>query len=73
MTDEQITTAVNAATYGGAGTALAGMAVSDWMAILGFGLALAGFGVNVWHKRKMLRLRREEIELMKGSHDEISL
>lgn len=48
------------------GAAIAGMGaltLTQWLAIGGFVLALAGFIVNAWYKVAMFRLQRRELEL----------
>lgn len=48
------------------GAAIAGVGavtLTQWLAIGGFILALAGFGVNLWHKIATYRLQRRELEL----------
>lgn len=37
--------------------------VTEWMAVGGFFIALAGFCVNVWHKRAIIRIARDELEI----------
>lgn len=46
-----------------AGAIIGGMgalSVTEWMAILGFCLALAGFCVNTWHKISSYRLQKRK-------------
>ena len=57
---------INASTWSGAVLASIGaLTLSQWLAIFGAGLALAGFGVNLWHKVRLIKLREQEIELQR--------
>ena len=55
------------ATYTGAGASVAaGVSGNDWMAILGLLVAIAGFAVNLYYKRKEdSRQQREYDERMR--------
>ena len=57
---------INASTWSGAAIASIGaFTLSQWLAIFGAGLALAGFCVNLWHKVRLIRLREQELELQR--------
>ena len=57
---------INASTWGGAMLASIGaVTLSQWLAIFGAGLALAGFCVNLWHKVRIVKLREQEVELLR--------
>ena len=57
---------INASTWSGAAIASIGaFTLSQWLAIFGAGLALAGFCVNLWHKVRLIKLREQEIELQR--------
>lgn len=57
---------INASTWSGAAIAIIGaFTLSQWLAIFGAGLALAGFCVNLWHKVRLIKLREQEIELQR--------
>ena len=57
---------INASTWGGAMLASVGaVTLSQWLAIFGAGLALAGFCVNLWHKVRIVKLREQELEMMR--------
>lgn len=54
---------LNASTWGGAGlAAIGGMTLTQWLAIGGFILALAGFIVNSYFKYKMYQLEKKKLE-----------
>lgn len=62
MADERLSSVINWSTLSGAVMAGAGaLTLAQWLAIGGFALALAGFGVNLWHKIQMVRLRKREV------------
>lgn len=64
MTQDQIHDGLNTTMWTGASAAiLGGVTLTEWLAIAGFLLALAGFVVNVWHKRQMVHLAREKLEM----------
>ena len=55
---------INAGTWSGAVLASIGaLTLSQWLAIFGAGLALAGFCVNFWHKVRLVKLREQELEI----------
>ncbi len=55
---------LSAATWSGAGlSAIGAVTLMQWLAVGGFLLACAGFGVNLWHKRKMINLAERRLEL----------
>ena len=57
---------INATTWGGALLASVGaVTFSQWLAIFGAGLALAGSCVNLWHKVRIVKLREQELEMMR--------
>ena len=57
---------INGSTWGGAVLAGVGaMTLSQWLAIFGACLALAGFCVNLWHKVRLVKLREQELELLR--------
>ena len=57
---------INASTWSGAAIASIGaFTLSQWLAIFGAGLALAGFCVNLWHKVRLIKLREQELELQR--------
>ena len=57
---------INASTWSGAMLAgIGAVTLSQWLAIFGAGLALAGFCVNLWHKVRIVKLREQELELMR--------
>ncbi len=50
-------------TYGGAIAAGAGwLTLTEWLALGGFAIAVGGFLVNFWHKKKVIQLARERFE-----------
>lgn len=52
----------SATTISGAGIAVVGgLTLTQWLAIGGFALAVAGFFVNLWFKRRMAHLREREV------------
>ena len=58
---------INSGTWAGAVMAGAGaLTLNQWLAVGGFVLAAAGFGVNVWHKISMVRLAKRELALKAG-------
>ena len=64
MTDNQLHDALNVSLVTGGGfSVLAFVTLTEWLAIGGFVLALVGLIVNVWHKRQMVKLAREKLEL----------
>ena len=57
---------INASTWGGAMIAgIGAFTFSQWLAIFGAGLALAGSCVNLWHKVRIVKLREQELELLR--------
>jgi len=60
----------NFTTWGGAFIAGFGaLTLTQWLAIGGFVLAVAGFAVNTWHKIAMYRLARfEQMERLKNGN-----
>lgn len=40
-----------------------GLALSEFLAIGGFGLALASLVANIWHKRQMVKIELEKLEI----------
>lgn len=49
-------------TVSGAGIAVVGgLTLTQWLAVGGFALAVAGFFVNLWFKRRMTQLREREV------------
>lgn len=44
---------------------LGAITVSQWLAVGGFLLAVAGFSVNLWHKRQDIKIKREQLERSK--------
>ena len=57
---------INASTWSGAMLAGVGaVTLSQWLAIFGAGLALAGFCVSLWHKMRIVKLREQELELQR--------
>lgn len=64
MENSAIGPMLNAVTWGGAVVAGAGaLTLADWMAVSGVFLALLGLVVNWWHKRALVRIARERLEL----------
>lgn len=64
MIDQKIQGVANISTLSGAAIAGFGaFTLTQWLAIGGFVLALAGFGVNLWHKIATYRLARRELQL----------
>jgi hypothetical protein len=63
-TVQRITDAANTAQYGGAGaTVFFGITAELWGVIIGAIVAIAGFLVNVYYKRKFDAYKRAEHEL----------
>ena len=57
---------INASTWSGAMLAgIGAVTLSQWLAIFGAGLALAGFCVNLWHKVRMVKLHEQALELQR--------
>jgi hypothetical protein len=64
MLDQKVQGIANISTLSGAAIAGFGaLTLTQWLAIGGFILALAGFGVNFWHKVATYRLQRRELQL----------
>jgi len=64
MIEQKAQGLANISTLSGAAIAgLGALTLTQWLAIGGFVLALAGFGVNLWHKIATYRLQRRELEL----------
>jgi hypothetical protein len=64
MIEHKVQGIANISTLSGAAIAGFGaLTLTQWLAIGGFILALAGFGVNFWHKVATYRLQRRELQL----------
>lgn len=64
MIEHKVQGIANISTLSGAAIAGFGaMTLTQWLAVGGFFLALAGFGVNLWHKIATYRLARRELQL----------
>ena len=64
MIEQKVQGIANISTLSGAAIAGFGaLTLTQWLAIGGFILALAGFGVNLWHKVATYRLQRRELQL----------
>jgi hypothetical protein len=64
MLDQKVQGIANISTLSGAAIAGFGaLTLTQWLAIGGFVLAFAGFGVNLWHKVATYRLQRRELQL----------
>lgn len=64
MIDQKLQGIANISTLSGAAIAGFGaLTLTQWLAIGGFVLALAGFCVNLWHKVATYRLQRRELQL----------
>lgn len=62
--DTHISPIVSAGTWSGAFLGGVGaLTLTQWLAIGGFLLALAGFFVNLWHKRQILKIEARRLEL----------
>jgi hypothetical protein len=58
MTDKGAT----AVSYGASIVAgMAGLTINEWIAIAGFFIGAASFGVNVWYKKESLSLERRKL------------
>ncbi|MVO14803.1 hypothetical protein GO984_03180 [Rhodobacteraceae bacterium CY05] len=63
MIDSKLQGLANFTTISGAAIAGVGaLSLTQWLAIGGFVLALAGFGVNFWFKVATYRLQRRELQ-----------
>lgn len=71
MAEDKVHGLLSSATWGGALLGGVGaLTVTEWLAMGGFLLALAGFCVNTWHKITMVRLRKREMAIAEeASHD----
>lgn len=64
ITNELIDQATDRGALGGGAVAiLGGVTFNEWMAIIGVIIAAASFGVNLWHKRAMVRVEKERLKL----------
>ena len=64
MIEQKVQGIANISTLSGAAIAGFGaLTLTQWLAIGGFILALAGFWVNLWHKVATYRLQRRELQL----------
>lgn len=62
--DNQISYFLSGSTWSGAiMSGVGAVTLAEWLAIGGFLIALAGFFVNLWHKRKMVKVARRRLEL----------
>jgi len=62
--ENHISPFLSASTWTGAvASGVGAITLAEWLAIGGFLVALAGFFVNLWHKRKMVRVARERLKL----------
>lgn len=64
MKENQISLFLSASTWSGAiASGVGALTLTEWAAIGGFLVALAGFVVNVIHKRKIIKIERERLSL----------
>lgn len=64
MSEQISDTAIKATTYLGATTGiLGGLALSEWLAVIGVIMTAFGVAVNFWHKRTMIRIERERLQM----------
>lgn len=62
--DNQVSYFLSGSTWSGAiASGVGALTVSEWMALGGFLLAVAGFFVNLWHKHKMIKMARTRLHL----------
>lgn len=67
MSEQVIDRATDAGALGGGFAAIFGaVTFNEWIGVIGVGIAAASFGVNLWHKRRMVQLRREELDMERG-------
>lgn len=60
MTGDLVDTAAKSAMIGGAATAsVGGLALSEFLAIVGVVVAVLGLLINFWHKRSIVKIERE--------------
>lgn len=72
MGDGRIHGVLSGSTWSGAIFGLLGtLSFQEWMTIGGFILAAAGFAVNWWHKRKIVRIAELELRLKAGGKIEL--
>lgn len=63
VNNENVAPVLSASTWSGAFLGGVGaVTVTEWLAIGGFVLALAGFLVNFWHKRQLIKIERERLD-----------
>lgn len=61
--DELIDKTTDVGALSGGGLAALGiLSFNEWLGAAGLILAVASFGVNLWHKRQMVRIAREAME-----------
>jgi hypothetical protein len=61
---DKINGLINHTTWGGVLLASVGtFSVTEWLGIVGGLLAIAGFFVNVWFKRKLLQIADAELDI----------
>ena len=46
---------------------LSGMTLNQWAAAVGILVALAGLGINLWHKRKMVDIAERQLALAEAA------
>lgn len=62
--ENNISSFLSVGTWSGAiASGVGAITLAEWLAIGGFLVALAGFFVNLWHKRKMVKVARERLAL----------
>lgn len=62
--DQVIDKATDVGAAGGGGLAFFGwLTFNEWIGAIGVVLAVGSFGVNLWHKKAMVRMERERLEM----------
>jgi hypothetical protein len=61
---DKINGLINQTTWGGALLASVGaFSLTDWLAVVGGLLAIAGFFVNLWFKRRLVQIAEDELDI----------
>lgn len=64
LMSDKIHGTINLTTWGGAVMASVGaFSLTDWLAVVGGLLAIAGFVVNLWFKRKLVQIAYAKLDI----------